>query len=312
MADVVKTKSLDQPDAAPVSGRVTGTGVTKLQAPVRRRRSSRPGVAWYTVVLGLSVVFVAPLVWMALTSVKSKTEAVRMPPTWWPEEFTLRAYETVFVQDAQSPVLTWLLNSFLAATGHTILVLLVASTAAYPLARLEFPGKKLIFGLIIATLLVPGFVLLIPNYMIVAELQWLDTLWALIVPGAASAFGVFFLRQFFMSLPPELEEAALIDGANYFQIFVRVVLPLSKPALATLAVLSFLTNWNDFLWPVYVMFSPDTMTLPVGLATLQGAYSVDYPVLMAGAFVSAVPVLVLFIFTQRYVIESVSQSGLKG
>ncbi len=288
-------------------------GAPPVTSPPRRpSRASRPGVGWYTVLFGLSVVFVAPLLWMIITSFKAKDEAMRIPPTWWPSEWSTRGYETILGADSQSPVFTWFLNSMLAATGHTVLVLVVASCAAYPLARMEFPGKKLIFGMIISTLLVPGFVLLIPNYLIVDSLGWIDTLWALIVPGAASAFGVFFLRQFFLSLPPDLEEAALLDGANYFQIFLRVVLPLSRPALATLAVLSFLANWNDFIWPIYVIFSPENMTLPPGLATMQGAYRVDYPVLMAGAFIASIPVLILFIFTQRYVIEGVSRSGLKG
>ncbi|HEX2419680.1 MAG TPA: carbohydrate ABC transporter permease [Micromonosporaceae bacterium] len=274
------------------------------------RRSPRLG--WYTRLIAISVVFVAPLLWMVVTSIKDRNEALRIPPTWWPSELSTRAYQTILGDESQAPVLTWFLNSVFAATAHTVLVLVVASGAAYPLARLEFPGKRLIFGLIVSTLLVPTFVILIPNYLVVDSLGWVDTLWALIVPGAASAFGVFFLRQFFLSLPPDLEEAALLDGANHFQIFTRVVLPLSKPALATLAVLSFLVNWNEFVWPVYVIFSSEHMTLPPGLATLQSAYGTDYPVLMAGAFLASVPVLVLFGFTQRYVIEGVSRSGLKG
>ncbi|MQA27080.1 MAG: ABC transporter permease subunit [Micromonosporaceae bacterium] len=277
-----------------------------------RSRRSRPGLGWYTGLLGLSLVFVAPLVWMVVTSFKHKNEALRIPPTWLPTEVSTEGYDTILGADSQSPVLTWFLNSMLAASAHTVLVLVAASCAAYPLARMDFPGKNLIFGVIISTLLVPGFVLLVPNYLIVDWLGWIDTLWALIVPGAASAFGVFFLRQFFLSLPADLEEAALLDGANYFQIFTRVVLPLSKPALATLAVLSFLANWNDFVWPIYVIFSPENMTLPPGLATLQGAYRVDFPVLMAGALIASIPVLILFAFTQRYVIEGVSRSGLKG
>ena len=279
--------------------------------PGRSRRSG-VGIGWYTGLIGLSVVFVAPLLWMAVTSVKAKDEAMRIPPTWLPTEVSSRGYETILGIDSQSPVFTWFLNSLLAATGHTVLVLVVATTAAYPLARMDFAGKRLLFGMIISTLLVPGFVLLIPNYIIVDALGWIDTLWALIVPGAASAFGVFFLRQFFLSMPEDLEEAALLDGANHFQIFWRIVLPLSKPALATLAVLSFLANWNDFIWPIYVIFSPENMTLPPGLATLQGAYRVDFPVLMAGALIASIPVLILFAFTQRYVIEGVSRSGLKG
>ncbi|HZA44615.1 MAG TPA: carbohydrate ABC transporter permease, partial [Rubrobacter sp.] len=152
----------------------------------------------------------------------------------------------------------------------------------------------------------------IPNFLIVDTLNWLDTLLVIVIPGAASAFGVFFLRQFFISLPRELEEAALLDGANRFQIFTRVILPLSKAPLATLALLSFLTNWNDFLWPVYVLFSPQNLVLPPGLSKLNGAYDTDYAVIMAGGVLASIPVLILFLIAQRYIIEGVSRSGLKG
>jgi multiple sugar transport system permease protein len=274
------------------------------------RRSN--GLGWYTGLIALSVVFVAPLLWMVVSSFKTRNEALRIPPTWWPLEPTNRAYDTILGADSQAPVFTWFLNSLFVASVHTVLVLVVASCAAYPLARLDFAGKRVIFGLIVSTLLVPTFALLIPNYLVVDRLGWIDTLWALIVPGAASAFGVFFLRQFFLSLPSDLEEAALLDGANHFQIFARVVLPLSKPALATLAVLTFLANWNEFIWPIFVIFSAENMTLPPGLATLQSAYVIDFPILMAGSFIASIPVLILFAFTQRYVIEGVSRSGLKG
>lgn len=282
-------------------------------SPSATRRPRRGNsLAWYTSLIGLSVVFVAPLLWMVVSSFKTRDEALSIPPTWWPSEITTRAYDTILGADSQAPVFTWFLNSLLVACAHTVLVLLVASCAAYPLARLEFAGKRVLFGLIVSTLLVPTFALLIPNYLVVDALGWIDTLWALIVPGAASAFGVFFLRQFFLSLPPDLEEAALLDGANHFQIFTRVVLPLSKPALATLAVLTFLANWNEFIWPIFVIFSAENMTLPPGLATLQSAYVIDFPILMAGSFIASIPVLILFVFTQRYVIEGVSRSGLKG
>ena len=270
------------------------------------------GIAWYTMLTGLSLIFVAPLVWMLITSFKTEGEATRVPPTVLPQEPTMRAYELLFAGDTQTPVLRWFLNSLLAATGQAVLILVVASMAAYALARMEFPGKRLIFGMIIATLFVPVFTLIIPNFLIVDRLGWLDTLWALIVPGAAGAFGVFFLRQFFLSLPRELEEAAQLEGANSWQIFIKVILPLSKPALATLVVISFLGNWNDFVWPVYVLFSPESFTLPPGLSILQGAYTIDYPVIMAGAAIASVPVLILFLITQRYIIEGVSRSGLKG
>jgi multiple sugar transport system permease protein len=270
------------------------------------------GIAWYTMLIGLSLLFIAPLVWMFITSFKTAGEATRVPPTILPEEPTTRAFDTLFTGNSQTPVLRWFLNSVLAATGQAALVLVVASMAAYALARMDFRGKRIIFGLIVGTLFVPVFTLLIPNFLIVDELGWLDSLWALIVPGAASAFGVFFLRQFFSGLPKELEEAAVLEGANSWQVFTKVILPLSKPALATLGVLAFLTNWNDFIWPVYLLFSPENFTLPPGLGTLQGAYNIDYPVIMAGATLASIPVLILFMVSQRYIIEGVSRSGLKG
>ncbi|BAL89638.1 putative ABC transporter permease protein [Actinoplanes missouriensis 431] len=270
------------------------------------------GIAWYTVLLGLSLIFIAPLVWMLLTSIKTPGEATQVPPTLFPQKITTEAYGTLFEAGSQTPVLRWFLNSLLAATGQAVLVLIVASMAAYPLARMQFRGKNLLFGMILATLFVPIFTLIIPNFLIIDRLGWLDTLWALIVPGAASAFGVFFLRQFFESLPRELEEAAVLEGANSWQVFTKVILPLSKPALATLGLISFLTNWNDFIWPIYVLFSPTSFTLPPGLGILQGAYTINYPVVMAGAAIASIPALLLFVLAQRYIIEGVSRSGLKG
>ena len=180
-------------------------------------------------------------------------------------------------------------------------------------APAEAPAtRKLSFALIVGTLFLPPTSLIIPNFVIADRLGWIDSLTVVVVPGAASAFGVFFLRQFFLSIPAELEEAAVLDGANQWEVFTRVLLPLSKPALATLAVLSFLTNWNDFLWPVYVLFSPENQTLQAGLSTLQSANSVRYDLLMAGAVVASVPVLLLYVFAQRFVIEGVTRSGIKG
>ncbi|UQU65559.1 carbohydrate ABC transporter permease [Couchioplanes caeruleus] len=270
------------------------------------------GIAWYTMLSGLSLVFIAPVVWMLITSFKTPDEATRVPPTLLPQDPTTSAYDTLFGGDSQTPVLRWFLNSLLAASGQALLVLVVASMAAYALARMDFRGKKIVFSMIIATMFVPIFTLIIPNFLIIDRLGWLDSLWGLIIPGAASAFGVFFLRQFFLGLPRELEEAAVLEGANSWQIFTKVILPLSKPALATLAVIAFLTNWNDFIWPVYVLFSPENFTLPPGLGTLQGAYNINYPVIMAGASLASIPVLILFVVAQRYIIEGVSRSGLKG
>jgi multiple sugar transport system permease protein len=274
------------------------------------RRTRR--IPLYAGLIVLTAVFIIPLVWMLITSVKTYTVAQQSPPTWLPDPFSTYGYGRLFTAGSQNPVLRWFLNSMLAATFHAILVLVTASMAAYALARMRFRGRRVMFAIIVATLFVPPATLIIPNFLVVDTFGWLDTLAVVVVPGAASAFGVFFLRQFFLSLPRELEEAAVLDGANQWQIFLRVVLPLSRPALATLAVLSFLTNWNDFLWPIYTLFSADRLTLPAGLGLLQGEYVSDYPVVMAGAVLASVPALVLFVFAQRYVIEGVSRSGLKG
>jgi multiple sugar transport system permease protein len=266
----------------------------------------------YAALILLTMLFVAPLLWMFSTSLKPNFQTTQFPPSWIPKTFSGEGYSTILTTSTQTPVLRWFLNSMIAATANALLILITASMAAYALARMSFRGKRIMFALIVATLFIPQFVFLIGNYLIVDSFGWLDTLLAVIVPGAAGAFGVFFLRQFFLSLPAELEEAALIDGANRFQIFTRIILPLSKAPLATLAVLSFLTNWNDFLWPVYVLFSPQNLTLPPGLKTLQGAYTTDYTVIMTGGVIASIPVLILYVFAQKYIIQGVSRSGLKG
>jgi len=282
-------------------------------APELARPRPRQGkrVVQYAVLVILTLLFVSPMIWMAVTSFKTSADAIASTPQWVPKHPTTHAFSSI-LNSSGTPVLRWFFNSVFAAIAQAALVVATSAMAAYALARMEFPGKRVIFAMIVSTLFVPGVILIIPNYVIVSQLKWLDSLPAIIVPGAASAFGVFFLRQFFLSLPKELEEAAVLDGAGPWRIFWRVVIPLSRPALVTLAMLAFLTNWNDFLWPVYVLFSSGTQTLPAGLATLQNANAVRYDLLMAGAMIAAVPVLVLYCFAQRFVIEGVSRTGLKG
>ncbi|HKG52385.1 MAG TPA: carbohydrate ABC transporter permease [Actinomycetales bacterium] len=292
------------------SGR-TPASAGRASSPASRRPGPGRAILRYTALAILALLFVSPLVFMLVTSFKSRVEAAGVPPTWIPHPFTTQAYSSILGASG-TPVLRWFVNSMIAAAANSGLVVATAAMAAYPLARMEFKGKKIVFSAIIATLFVPPVILVIPNYLIVGKLLWLDTLIAVIVPTAASAFGVFFLRQFFLQLPRELEEAAVLDGANRWQTFLKVILPLSKPALVTLALLAFLTNWNDFLWPVYVLFSPEAQTLPAGLSTLQSANSVRYDLLMAGAVIASVPVLAMYVFAQRFIIEGVSRSGVKG
>jgi multiple sugar transport system permease protein len=276
------------------------------------RRTPGANALRYAGLIALTVLFLTPIIWMVLTAFKTSEESAASPPTGLPKEWTTEAFDTIFSPTAQTPVFRWFLNSVVAALGMGIVVLVTAAPAAYALARMEFRGKSLVFGTIIATLFVPPIIFLAPNYEIVEALGWLDTLPAVIFPLAAGAFGVFFLRQFFIGLPRELEEAAMLDGANRWQVFWRIILPLSRPALATLFVLSVLTNWNDFLWPLYVLLNPENLTLGPGLALLQGANQTNFALLMAGGLVASVPVLVLFVIAQRYIIEGVSRSGLKG
>lgn len=283
--------------------------------PARRPRplSSRLGaIVRWLVLLALALAYISPLVFMVLTSFKTQADATSVPPSLLPQPFTLQAYDEILATAGGTPVLRWFANSMLAAAAHSALVVVVSALAAYPLARMRFRGRDAVLGVIVVTLLVPPTILIIPSFLVVSELGWLNTLWAVVIPTAAGAFGVFFMRQFFISLPVELEDAAAIDGANRWQVFVRIILPLAKPALATLAMLAFLSNWNDFLWPVYVLFSPELQTLPAGLATLQSSNAVRYDLLMAGATLASIPVLVLFIFLQRFIIEGVARSGVKG
>lgn len=271
--------------------------------------------AWLRVVhYGLLVLFglffVLPLAWMAVTAFKPFNEW--LSPNWIPNEPTIENFTSV-LDDPTLPVARWFLNSMLIAAAFTLLVLVIDSLAAYAYARMEFRGRKPLFALLLATLVMPGIMFLIPNFITIATLGWLGTYQGVIAPGLSGVFGVFFLRQFFLSLPRELEEAAYVDGANALQTFVRIVLPLSGGALATLGVITFLVSWNDFLWPLLIVGNDRQMqTLPVGLATLQGQYTFDYGKLMAGAMILTVPVLLLYASAQRFIIRSISTTGIRG
>lgn len=280
-----------------------------VAAGTTRRRPRRIGLGITLVVL--TVIFVLPLVLMVSTSFKSVQEANSLTFTLLPQEPTTAAYAEILGNE-RLPVLRWLGNSLLTAILHSALVVVVATTAAYALARLDLPFKNALLGVVLATMFVPGVIFLIPHFLIVNQLGWLNSYASLVVPSAAGAFGVVLVRQFFAGVDPAYEEAARLDGANAWQVFRRIMVPLAMPAIATLAVLAFLSSWNDFLWPVFVLFSTDMLTLPAGLAQLQGEYASRYDLLMAGAVIASVPVLAVFVFAQRYVIEGVSQGGVKG
>jgi multiple sugar transport system permease protein len=267
-------------------------------------------ILFYLVLILFALFFLLPLLWMVVTAFKPFEEW--LTPNWIPVNPTLENFTSIF-NDKSLPVVNWFLNSLLIASLFTLVILIIDSLAGYAYARLEFPGKNVLFGLMLATLVMPGIMFLIPNYLTVARLGWIGTIQGVIVPGFAGVFGVFFMRQFFQSLPRELEEAAYIDGASIWRTFFSVILPLSKGPLITLGIITFLTSWNDFLWPLLILGGDrQELTLPVGLATLQGQYTFDYGKLMAGALVLTVPVLILYAVFQRYIIRSISMTGIKG
>lgn len=275
----------------------------------RRRFLKR--LANFLIMIFVALIIILPLVWMLSTSLKPKAQWFERQIHWIPRTITLENYERLFANPS-TPIDRWFINSLIVASITTILILVVDALAAYAYARMDFPGRKQLFALLLATLFLPGMMFLIPNFMTVYRLGMLNRFSGVVVPALAGVFGVFFLRQFFESLPKELEEAAEMDGASRFQIFTMVVLPLARPALATLGVITFLGVWNDFLWPLLILKDRSLQTLPVGLRTLQGAYTSEYGLMMAGAVIVAIPVLVIYALLQRFIVQSVATTGLKG
>lgn len=253
---------------------------------------------------------VLPVAMIFLTAFKAETEIVHFASIF-PRRWTLENFRRIFDSSEEIPILRWLFNSVLVSSSVTLLVLLVDSLAAYAFARLKPPGGRAVFALLVATLMVPGQVLLVPMYLILDGLGWIDSLLALVVPAGAGAFGVFLLHQFFLGIPRELEEAVVLDGCSRLRIWWHIVLPLSRPALAALGILTFIGAWNDFLGPLVFIDSAAKYTLPVGIALFQSSYKVEYGLTLAASVICTLPVLVLFAVLQRHIIEGVSFAGLK-
>lgn len=288
------------------------------EGPAGRRRWfrwSRPS-PWHLVLVPLTFVLLLPLIWMVLTSLETHAETHQFPPVLIPHSPQWSNYPKAL--DA-APFLQFMLNSVVVAVLTVIANLVLCSVAGYAFARLRFVGRGLLFGVLMATLMVPIQVTMIPEFLIVKWLGlhvWtqlgIDHLGALVVPNLVTAFGIFFLRQFFLTIPVELEEAARIDGTSRLGVLLKIVLPLSLPALSTLAVLTLLDSWNAFLWPLIVITSENHMTLPLGLTTFQGTHTTHWALLMAGNVFSLLPMLLLFFAAQRYFVRSVAATGLKG
>lgn len=275
----------------------------------RRPRARAGSIGAHAFLIAAVIALAGPFVWELLTSFKSLSESTTVPPTVLPSKWHASNYGSVF---SGIPFSSMLVNSVLNALARTAAQLLFCSMAAFAFAWLEFPGRKVLFGLFLSVLLVPSQLLVIPQYQIMENLHLLNTVPALFLPGMFSAFGTFLLRQFFLALPPELAEAARLDGAGPLRIYWTIMLPLARPGLTALGILTLIWSWNDLLWPLIVNNDPGKMTLSAGLASLQGQYLTNYPVLMAGALMATVPVIVVFIVLQRRVIEGIALTGTKG
>lgn len=252
---------------------------------------------------------ILPFLWMVFTSFKTVGEAMAIPPTIFPKNFNLDSYKNIL---KSLPFGRVYLNTIISTLVTVIGQITFCTMAGYAFARLNFPGKNIIFIIILSVLMVPGQIFLVPQYMIILKLGLLDTIPALFLPNLFSAFGTFMMRQFFTSIPKELEEAAMLDGCNRFQIFGRIMVPLVKSGVVALVIFTAKFAWNDFMWPLIVNTSPKMMTLGPSLSTLQGQYTTDYPAQMAGAVMAVIPMVLLFFIFQKQFVEGVAHTGVKG
>jgi len=273
----------------------------------KRRRFLFSG--WHLFLLPVAFVMIAPMLWMLITSFETFSETQHFPPILVPSGIRWQNYRQV-LELSRFP--RWFLNTVIVTTVVVIANLFFCSLAGYAFARIKFWGRDVVFIILLATMMIPFQVIMIPTFLIVRQLGLIDSLSALIVPNLAGAFGIFMLRQFFRTLPIELEEAARIDGASRLGVLFKIVLPLSGPVLATLAVITFMWTWNDFLWPLITIYDINNMTLQLGLTTFQGAHKTYTNLLMAANVMSILPSLILFFVLQRYFIRGIATTGLKG
>lgn len=275
-----------------------------------------PGKAFAYVFLGvLTVLVMLPSLWIVSQSLMPENEILKWPIRLLPNPITLKNYSNVLSLDnprTEMPIFRWMANSLFVSVSVTALTLLVCSLAAYPLARMEFPGRTAWMWIFGASMLIPGAVTFIPTFLLTRAFGWIDTFHALIWPALAGFFGVFFLRQFFMSIPREMEEAAIIDGCSPLQIYYHILLPLTQSALVTLAIFTFLGVWNDFTWPLIVLNSNEMRTLTIGLTIFNGEYWSEQGIVMAGAVLTSLPVVIVYLVLQRRLAESVLLAGLAG
>ena len=274
------------------------------------------GLNIHTFLITMSLLSLFPFLWLISTALKGNSENIfEYPPVFIPKHMTFENFMGVW---KQIPFLLYFLNSFIVAAFTVILNLILSSLAAYPLARMNFMGKKVTFFAILATIMVPFQTIMLPVYIITLKLHLVDSYstimgyLGLILPFAVNAFGIFLMRQAFLAIPKEIEESAVIDGCNSWQIFTKLLLPLVKPAMATLAIFTFVGSWGEFLWPSIVLTNEKLFTLPVGINNLQSAFSADYRLVAAGSIISIIPIVLFFLLLQRYFISGTTEGSVKG
>ncbi len=285
-----------------------GAAAGSLARRARRRRAVT-GAARIAALCVLGVIFVAPLYWMLATSLKTESETVSWPVQWVPLHPTVENYQAIF-KLADTFFGRWTFNSLFTAVTYATVTVVLALITAYPLARMRFVGRTFWFWFILSSMMVPGIMFLIPHYLMMVKFGWVDTYHALIWPGAGGVFGIFLMRQFFLSIPHELEEAARIDGAGSLRILLRVHVPMLVAPMATLALFNFMGSWNNYVWPLFVVHGP-MQTLPVAITNFASRYWTTYGKLMAGTAIASVPMLIAFLAAQPYFIRGMSLTGLK-
>lgn len=276
---------------------------------MKRKKRNWSHVIVFAILVLCMVITLLPFIWMILTSLKTQSEAITIPLQILPDKLLFSNYVSVF---KKVPFAKMYLNSIIS-TGVVVGVqIILCSMAAYAFGRIKFLGRNVIFAALLAVLMVPSSFFILPQYLLLQKMGLLNTIPALFIPGLFSAFGTFLMRQFFMALPNDLEDAARIDGCNHFMIFTKIMFPLVKPGVVALAILTLRSAWNDLMWPMIVNTSPEKMTLSAGLSFLQGQYTTDYPIMMAGAVLAVLPLLVLFAIFQKQFIEGIALQGIKG
>ena len=283
--------------------------------PLIRRIRPTAGQLWlialYIPLVLTVIVTTAPFIWTLFASFKTNGDIFRAPVTLWPRLWTLDNYRRL-LSGEQIPFLRQFANSAILAVGETLLTVLLTSLAGFAFAKYEFAGKRALFGLALLILMIPFEVTVVPLFQLMVRIGWINTFQAVILPGAINAFGVFFMRQTMLAIPNELLDAARVDGATEFGIYWRIALPLARSGLGVLALLSFLRSWNDYLWPLIALRSPEMFTLPIGLATLSGLYKIEWGMIMAGAVLATLPILAIFVWAREQLISGLTSGAIKG